>query len=187
MHAEIGRGKTLHVMKQVLCGWVDRRVSQLENPGAGAPIRLRHSLHEVYSHLRDTPIYPATEHLLHHVQSFSAPDLCVHGLPPFHHGRPEGGSCELMARIDVNLVVRFVTALDAIDKARRSLKVQRTGISPALCRQILDWPVLPEGERKIFAGELGQGGPLRGARAKQLISAELRRRSFSLLRAELAS
>jgi hypothetical protein len=72
--------------------------------------------------------------------------------------------------VRVDLVARFVTALDAVDTARRRLESQRTGLSRPLCRQILDWPVLSEGDAKIFEGELAQGGPLRVVRARQLIT-----------------
>jgi hypothetical protein len=61
-----------------------RGVRQPDNPEAGTPLRLRQTLHEVFSHLRETAIYSGADaagHLLEHVQRFGAPDLCVHGLP----------------------------------------------------------------------------------------------------------
>lgn len=136
-------------------------------------------LAEIVDHLRRTPsdASEAAEHLAEHVRRFGAPDLCRHGLPPFHRWRTSGRTKEEVAAgrcasgyIDIRPVVDFVTAADVVlDAYDASLSQSKRWVpSQRDLRDVLSWPLFEGDFRKVVRGEYDRDGGLSKGRARQV-------------------
>lgn len=133
------------------------------------PRRLREPLQAAADHLLALNDYGderrAAEHLAEHYREYGSLDLCRHGRPMWHSGRPGQSSCEQPPAVLLDGASKFARELSALVTGGRAASARRD--LPSWVVEALE-PTLSADFAGIVRAELG-GGQLSAGRRRQVL------------------